>query len=209
MMAEVLEKKVVQLYSLEEYFELEEKAAYKSEFHNGKIVKMAGGSFEHNTIKLTISALLFMLSIKRNDLIVFDSDQKIYFPKYNHSVFADVGVIRGKKEMYKGGNQAVLNPCLIIEVLLDSTERCDKGGKFHKYKSLPSFEEYVLINQYAPIIDILTRTEDGWLMKTYIGLEEAIYFKSIDVTLKMADIYLKVEHLKDPQAVLEFDGDVE
>lgn len=55
----------------------------------------------------------------------------------------------------------------------------------------------------------MTKTEDGWLMKTYIGLEEEIYFKSIDVTLKMADIYSKVENLKDPQGVLEFDGDEE
>jgi hypothetical protein len=63
--------------------------------------------------------------------------------------------------------------------------------------------------QEMPIIDVLTKTEDGWLMKTYTGLDKEIYFKSIEVTLKMADIYSKVENLKDPQAVLEFGGDEE
>lgn len=56
------------------------------------------------------------------------------------------------------------------------------------------------------MIDIFTKINDGWRMKTYVGLEESIYLKSIDVTLKMADIYKKVEDLKDPQTVLDFDG---
>jgi Uma2 family endonuclease len=207
MVADILEKKSVQRYTLEEYFELEEKAAFKSEFRNGKIVKMAGGTYEHGVIHLAISSLLFMISMQRKDLQVFNSDQKIYLPKYNHSVFADTSALIGKREMYKGGNQALLNPMIIFEVLSNSTENYDKRGKFRKYQSIPSFQEYVLIEQEMPIIDVLTKKEDGWLMKTYIGLEEEIYLKSIDVTLKMADIYSKVENLKDPQSVFEFDED--
>ncbi len=53
------------------------------------------------------------------------------------------------------------------------------------------------------------KTNDSWRMKTYVGLEESIYLKSIDITLKMADIYQKVDNLKNPQAVLDFNGEEE
>ncbi len=207
MVAETIAKQLIKEYTLDEYIVREARAAYKSEFRNGKIVTMAGGSYEHGVIHLAISSLLFLISMQRKDLQVFNNDQKIYLPKYNHVVFADTSALIGEREMYK--NQALMNPMIIFEVLSDSTERYDKGGKFYKYQSLSSFQEYVLVNQYTPVIDVLTKTEDGWLMKTYIGLDKEVYFKSIDVTLKMADIYSKVENLKDPQTVFQFNPDDE
>jgi len=39
-----------QIFTFEEYLVKEAAAEYKSEYHGGKIVAMAGGSFDHNTI---------------------------------------------------------------------------------------------------------------------------------------------------------------
>lgn len=208
MVAEILEKKVVQSYSLEEYLELEEKTAYKSEFRNGKIVKMAGGTFAHTRLISNIFKLLGRL--EGDTFETLSSDQTIFIPAYNQAVYSDTLVIKGEPEFYEGNNHVLINPTLIIEVLSNSTERYDRSGKFRKYQSLASFQEYVLIDQYMPIVDVLYKEgERDWRMKTYVGLEEEVYFKSIDVTLKMSDIYKKVENLRDPQAVLEFDGDEE
>jgi Uma2 family endonuclease len=219
MVADILEKKAVRLYSLEEYFELEEKAAFKSEYRNGQIIpvhllpevlttKTAGSSSTHNRIKGRLHFLICLHIEGKIEYEAFDGDQNVYIPKYKSNVYPDICVVNEKAEMFKN-DKGLLNPALVIEVLSDSTGNYDKRGKFHKYQSIPSFQEYVLIEQDTPIIDILTKTEDGWLVKTYIGLEEEVYFKSIDATFKMSDIYSKVKNLKDPQAVLEFNPDDE
>jgi Uma2 family endonuclease len=73
---------------------------------------------------------------------------------------------------------------------------------------LPSFKEYVLVDQETPIVDVLYKMAEGdWRMKTYIGVQALIPLESIGITLKMADIYKNVPDLKDPQSVLEFDPD--
>ncbi|MGB1121347.1 MAG: Uma2 family endonuclease, partial [Saprospiraceae bacterium] len=198
------------LCTIEEYFEMEETAAFKSEFRNGKILPMAAGTISHNRLKITISSLLFMLALQMKNFEAFDSDQKIYLPEYAHSVYADASVVVGEPKMYKDGNHAILNPTLVIEVLSNSTSNYDRSAKFRKYQTLESFQEYVLIDQEMPVIDVLTKQgERDWRMKTCIGLEDEVNFESINVTLKMADIYQKVKDLKDPQAALEFNPEEE
>ncbi len=211
MTSEVFAKSKKKIYTLEEYFEHEEKAVSKSEFQNGKIVPMAGGTLNHNRIKGDIFFEIKM-SIRNNQINceVFDSDQKIYIPSVNHGVYSDTCVVCGKVETYRGGNQAILNPTLIVEVASDSTSGYDRTQKFRKYKSIPAFKEYVLVDQETPIVDVLFKMDSGdWRMKTYMGLEGEITLESIDVNLKMKDIYKNVPDLKDPQTVLEFDPEAE
>jgi Uma2 family endonuclease len=208
MIADILEKKSVQQYTLEEYFELEEKAAFKSEFCNGKIVKIPGGTFEHAQLSSNVVKILGKLEADRFETL--NSDQKIFITDYNRIVYADAMVLVGKPNFHEGNRQLLTNPTIVIEVLSDSTERYDRSGKFRKYQTLPSFKDYVLIDQKRPIVDVLHKEgERDWRMKTYIGLEEEIYLKSIDITLKMSDIYKNVENLKDPQSVLNFELDDE
>jgi Uma2 family endonuclease len=206
MVASILEKQAVQVYSLAEYLELEEKAAYRSEFRNGKIIKMLGGTFAHTRLISNIFKLLGKL--EGDTFETLSSDQTIFIPAYNQAVYSDTLVITDEPEFYEGNNHVIINPTLVIEVLSKSTERYDRSEKFRKYQTLNTFQEYVLIDQKRPIVDVLYKeAERDWRMKTYVGLEESIYLKSIDVTLKMADIYKKVGDLKDPQAVLEFEDD--
>ena len=98
----------------------------------------------------------------------------------------------------------VINPILIVEVLSKSTESYDRGDKFHKYCSLPSFREYVLIDQYKPVIDILYREDASyWKMITTIGLDKSIYLNTIDAHIALADIYRNTQNLAVPQFKLD------
>ncbi|MFK7937679.1 MAG: Uma2 family endonuclease [Saprospiraceae bacterium] len=193
-------------YTLEEYFKLEEKAEQKSEFHNGKLIPMAGGTFNHNTLSATICALLFMHFFdSEEEISIHNSDQKVYIEKYNKSVYTDTCAVVGKIEAYQGGNQAIQNPTLIVEVASKSTEGYDRGGKFRMYKSLPSFQEYVIVNQYMPVVEVFYKIkENKWEVTSYIGLEETVKFTTLDVELKMSDLYKKTTDLKDPQTVIDF-----
>ena len=50
--------KTIRRYSPEEYLTLEEKAEYKSEYRDGEIVPIAGGTTNHNKIALNFAARL-------------------------------------------------------------------------------------------------------------------------------------------------------
>ena len=138
-------------------------------------------------------------------LRAFPSDQKIYIPNWNQSLYADASVVEGEVEKYKGGKQAITNPTLIVEVSSKSTVGYDKGLKFSKYKSIASFKEYVLVNQNMPYVDVLYKTEKGWLHNDYVGMDTEIPLQSLGITLKMSDLYKNVEDLQDPQRAMSFE----
>lgn len=113
-------------------------------------------------------------------------------------------------ETYEGGKQALLNPILITEVSSNSTASYDRRGKFRKYKTIPTFREYLLIEQNTPIVDVLYKNDEGeWGLKTYIGLEEVVHLQSIDCKLKMSDIYENIDNLQDPQTAIAFEPETE
>ena len=193
------------VYSLEKYFELEEKAPFKSEFRNGKIVTMSGGTIEHGDISGNIY-LIMRLVIKTlsEKYRVFSNDQKIYIPAHNHSVYADTFVVKDSPEIHDKSSFSVTNPMIVFEVLSKSTANYDRSGKFRKYQTLASFQEYVLIDQTMPIVDVLVKTDEGWIMNTYIGLDALVPLKTMNCEIKMSDIYENVDNLKDPQTAMEF-----
>ncbi len=89
----------------------------------------------------------------------------------------------------------LLNPCLIIEVLSDSTEARDRGLKFDAYRSIPSLKEYVLVSQNGYIVVGFYKNEQGeWIICAAIhGKENIFAFKSLPLELKLQDIYERAE----------------
>lgn len=201
MAVNVLERVATKNYTLEEYFELEEKAIYKSEYQNGNIEAMSGGTISHSVIGGNAYFYLRMaLKSLEKDFKAFSNDQKIYLPALNQVVYADSCVVAGEVEVYQSSNQLITNPALIVEVLSNSTAGYDRGEKFRKYQTLPSFQEYILVDQTQPIVDVLYKEANlKWRLKTYIGLDEILKIESIGIELKMKDLYEDVEGLQDPQ----------
>lgn len=202
-MIEVLEKE--KLLTVEEYHKQEETATHKSEFINGKLNPIPGGSSNHadiiGNIYMTLRLTLKSLGKKFR---VFNSELKIYLEAFNQNVYPDTFVIT-EKPQYVDNKFSVSNPTLIVEVLSDSTGRYDRGQKFLKYKSLPTFIEYVLIEQDMPMVDVITKKDDNWIIKTYVGLEDTVILESIGCEISMEDIYENVEDLENPQGVFDFE----
>lgn len=206
-MIEVIDKE--KLLTVEEYHKQEETATHKSEFINGKLSPMPGGSSNHADIigNIYMSLRLTLKSLGKN-YRVFNSELKIYIEAFKQNVYPDTFVVT-EKPQYVDNKFSVSNPTLIVEVLSDSTGRYDRGQKFLKYKSLPSFAEYVLIEQDMPMVDVITKKEDNWIIKTYVGLEDTVVLESIGCEIPMADIYENVEDLENPQGVLDFEEKAE
>lgn len=187
-------------YSLEEYLALEEKAEEKHEFHNGKIITMPGGTIPHNKIAVNIlTALNNWIETNNLPFLVLNSDTKLRIEHFNRVVYPDVLVVCEKLEYWKGRKDTILNPRLIFEVASESTEGYDRGGKFNLYRSLPSFQEYVMVSQYRPWVEshfLHSKAESLWKITTSNGLDASLHLQSIGFDLPLAKVYRQVPDLQ-------------
>jgi len=89
---------------------------------------------------------------------------------------------------------AITNPILIVEVLSKKTEAYDRGEKFKKYQSLPSFFEYVLIAQYEPLVEVFYRKAKSniWEINYYEDLETTFHLQSLNIHIEMKALYERV-----------------
>ncbi len=180
-------------YTKEEYFALEETSGEKYEFENGEVFAMSGETANHSLIAGNIITSLNNALADKN-CRVFGSDMKLAVERAESYVYPDAKVICGKVEFAEGRNDIVKNPVLVVEVLSDSTESYDRGKKFKKYQTLPSFKEYVLISQTEPLLETFVRQDaNHWLYTLTEGLETTLYLASIEATISLSDIYRKVE----------------
>lgn len=188
------------VYSFDEYFQLEEKALFKSEFRNGKIFPMPNGTTNHGKI---IGSLFFQLKLATRTInqptLVCTSEIKIFIETLNEGLYPDTFIVL-QPEMYYKKDKAITNPSIIFEVLSDSTEGYDRGEKFRKYKHLYSFQEYVLIEQDQPVVDVFHKKDNSaWEMNSYIGLKEKMQLKTLDIQIGLSDIYEDIKDLHLPQ----------
>ena len=180
-------------YTAEEYLALEVDADTRSEFRNGEIVEMTGGTPEHNEIT---GMFIFLLkaSLRKQPYSIFVTDQRLWIPAIKLYTYPDVMVIPKPLELQPGRKDTVMNPILIAETLSKSTQNYDRGDKFEAYRMMESFQEYVLIDQYQPQVDhYVKQSTDQWLLTKYRGLEVSFRLESVGVDIALADLYEAVE----------------
>jgi Uma2 family endonuclease len=179
-------------YTPEEYLELEEKAEYKSEYRDGEIVPMTGGTTNHNKIALNLAASL-KIALRRKNHDVYIGDVRLWIPRYRQHTYPDVMVIQGQP-VYTGTNTTtVMNPLLIAEVLSKSTKNYDQGDKFLYYRSIPEFKEYILIDQYHyHVMQYLKTAEGQWLFTELEGESATLSLQTIDFKIQLSDLYEQV-----------------
>jgi len=197
-------KKEKKYYTHDEYLALEEKAEYKSEYHDGEIVPlfrevidgeivaMAGGSPDHSKISLSVGAEL-RAALKGTTCEAYNTDLKIRVVKARRSFYGDVTVVCGELEYYDENKNIITNPTLIVEVGSPSTAGYDRFDKFFFYRQTATLKEYVLVDSQKIYVEVLTFQESGkWLLSTYDNLTENVDFESISVKIPMSEIYNRV-----------------
>lgn len=198
-------EKKLDTYTIDEYLLLEDQSDIKNEYEYGQIKAMSGGTLNHGIISNNINTELSnVIRTNKSGCIPINGDVRIFIETAESFVYPDGMVICGEIESSEKDSNSVINPMLIVEVLSKSTESYDRGDKFHKYCSLPSFREYVLIDQYKPVIDILYKADSSyWKMTTTIGIDKSIYLNTLDCQIKMSDIYRNAQGLVAPQFKLD------
>lgn len=181
------------LYSAEEYLSLEVASEVRSEFRNGEVVEMAGGTPEHNEIS-RMFVFLLTAALRKQPYSIFITDQRLWLPEVNRYTYPDVMVTPRPPELQPNRKDTVVNPILIAETLSSSTEAYDRGDKFTYYRTIESFQEYVLIEQHRPQVEHYIKQGDNeWLFKDYSGLESSFKLASVGVEIALADLYEAVE----------------
>lgn len=180
-------------YTPEEYLELEEKAEVRNEYIDGEIKPMTGGTTNHNKIAGNFYKK-FPDSIDGQNYDIYINDVKLWLPKYRIYTYPDVMVIKGEPIYEGSGTTKIINPSLIVEVLSNSTKNYDKGDKFKYYRSIPSFQEYILIDQYSFAVEQYAKQSQGqWLFKEYEGKDAILNLDSVKLEMSFKDIYARVE----------------
>jgi len=179
-------------FTPEGYLVREEKAEYKSEYRQGKIVALAGASVNHNRIVSNVHAALYN-TLETKSCEVFASDLRLWVEQKKLFTYPDVMVICGQPEFVEGRTDTITNPKAIIEVLLESTAAYDRGDKFQAYWTLDGFEEYVLIDQYRMQVEYFRRmSENEWKLLVLTKADDLLKLGSVEIEMPLANIYRNV-----------------
>jgi len=173
-------------YPYEQYVWLERSSNTKHEYLDGQIYAMGGGSPEHAALAAAIITSLGN-QLAGTKCRTYSSDLRIRTTS-GLTTFPDVAVVCGVVEIDTTELQAVVNPTLLVEVLSPSTERFDKGAKFEHYRSIPTFNQYVLVSYRERSIEVRTREENVW-NSVVIRDGEIADLSSIGAKLNVREIY--------------------
>ncbi|HEX8131336.1 MAG TPA: Uma2 family endonuclease [Pyrinomonadaceae bacterium] len=178
--------------SPEEYLTIERRAEYKSEYVDGVIYAMAGGSERHNLIAANL-IIAIGAQLRDRPCRIYPSDLKVRVANSGRFFYPDVSIVCGETQFADDERDVVLNPVIIVEVLSESTAAFDRGKKFQSYQQIESLREYLLVSQDEYVVEHFLRQDDGrWLYTKAAGLEEAIALPAVQCELALSDVYRKV-----------------
>ncbi|NEO83338.1 MAG: Uma2 family endonuclease [Spirulina sp. SIO3F2] len=192
-------------YSPEEYLELEEQAQARSEYRDGEIVLMAGGTVNHNRIA---GAFYRAIPDEIGDQVYegFIGDMKVWIPQKRMYPYPDVLVVAGEPAYHAGRQDIIENQLLIVEVLSKSTQQYDQTDKFDAYRTISSLQEYIMIDQYSYWVKQFVRGDRGqWIFTELIGQDAILQLGSIDFEIILKQLYQRVQF--EPNAELSSDAE--
>ncbi len=177
--------------SPEEYLSLERQARHKSEYIDGLVYAMAGGSERHNLIAANV-IIAIGLQLRNQPCRVYPGDLKVRVPNSKRFFYPDVSVVCGEVKFADDERDVILNPTLVVEVLSESTMAYDRGTKFLSYQQIESLQDYLLISQDDFLVERYVRqSDDAWLYTKVAGLEATLFLPSIKCEVALSDVYDK------------------
>ncbi|MBO0939531.1 Uma2 family endonuclease [Fibrella sp. HMF5335] len=179
-------------YTFDEYLALERAEGIRYEFWNGDVVAMAGATKRHNVLvqNTTFSLRAFT---RKNGCQVFSENVRMRLPASEKYVYPDVVYTCEPDDLKDDQGIYVTSPCLLIEVLSDSTGADDDHKKRLHYFKIPSLQYYLLVHQDAYKVEVYERSADFWAYRLYEGINTQIPLNNINVTLSMIAIYEGIE----------------
>ena len=163
-------------------------ADYKSEFVNGEMYAMSGGTMRHASLGGNTYAHLKVL-LKGSRCTAFNSDVRVG-AKNGDYFYPDVTVVCGPPQTIPGSNDICTNPALIVEVLSPSTAAYDRGLKFQLYRTIPALRDYLMVHCDAPYVEHYSRQSDNsWVLREYHGEGAIMPLPNLECELSLAELH--------------------
>src|ERR1700737_1281478 len=105
----------------EEYLAIDRAAEVRSEFFDGEMFAMSGGSMRHARLQRNIIVELHAILLG-SKCEVFTSDFRVRISPGRMYAYPDVTVVCGKPTLADERQDILLNPAVIFEVLSPTTE---------------------------------------------------------------------------------------
>lgn len=179
----------------EQYLEIERQAFEKSEFHDGQMFAVSGGTPNHALLSAAVCALLH--GRLPPECRVFSSDLRVKAEAVGLYTYPDCTVICGNPQLYGSRKDVALNPVLIAEVLSPSTEDYDRGKKFEWYRTIKTFREYLIVHQDRRHVEHYSKQDDGsWVLREHLVVDAAVSIPRLGVEIRLADLYAQALDLE-------------
>ncbi len=169
------------------YLAWEEAQEAKHEYYRGEVFAMAGGTETHARIISNLH-LALRLALRGSDCMTYTDALRVHVEAHELYTYPDISVVCGEAAFIDERRTSLLNPVVLVEVLSPSTESYDRTAKGRFYRSIPSLQVYVVVSQDTPGVDVLTRTDEGWLLRTEEE-DGRVALPPLGVTLDLADLY--------------------
>jgi Uma2 family endonuclease len=181
----------------EEYLRWESVQDERHEYEDGEIVALAGATKNHERIA---TSLLVAIAphVRARGCDVFKGDTKVQPPLGARYYYPDIVVTCDARDLLAGGgdggsDDVVRYPQLIIEVLSERTARRDLTTKFRAYRSIPTLQEYVVVDSREIGATTFRRGEDGeWSQVAFTDPPSALTLASIGLDVPLAALYERV-----------------
>ena len=177
-----------------EYLALERAAVgVKSEFCDGEMFAMSGGTRWHSMVGTNLSRE-FGNRLRHHRCQPYNAELRVKIETTGLFTYPDVSVACDEPRFLDDEMDTLLNPTLIVEVLSDSTESYDRGKKFEHYRQIPSLHEYLLVSQYeARIEQFIRQPNNEWLLREAVGLNGRLELPSLGINIDLAEVYANVD----------------
>ncbi|NJM06327.1 Uma2 family endonuclease [Candidatus Gracilibacteria bacterium] len=177
----------------EEYLAFERSSTTKHEYYAGRIYAMTGAKEPHNLIAGNLVAA-FHPQLRRKPCRVYASDMRIKVVTTGLNTYPDIVIVCGQPQFTDAVRDTITNPIVLVEILSASTERYDRGMKFEHYRTISTLCDYILVAQDRHHVEHFARQEGGlWVFQEATHASAELYIPSIDCTLKLEDMYEKVD----------------
>jgi Uma2 family endonuclease len=174
------------LLSVEEYLRHEADGLVRHEYIGGRIHEMAGTSERHNSISVNLVSAMHA-HLRGGPCKAYMADFKVRLEINREDIFYYPDVMVACQRV--GVDQYYLRyPTLIVEVLSPSTEAIDRREKLLNYPQISTLDEYAFIAQDTREITLHRRFE-SWQPRVLSSPDASVEFRSIKLTLPLAQIY--------------------
>jgi Uma2 family endonuclease len=176
-------------FTPEEYFAWEEEQLEKHELIDGFVYAMSGGTRNHSDIAGNFLSII-KPHLRGSGCKTYNSDCRVNILNTSNYTYPDLSVTCDDRD--RENEMSISYPCLIVEVLSNSTEAYDRGKKFEKYRRNPNLVDYVLVSSDEIAIDIYHKNAAGeWIILSFRS-GDRLELKSIGLSLPIEQFYEEI-----------------